>query len=139
MIALTPYQKDVKYFFDTIYRPMLARVTGGAASQGYRFPTRKEADEEARECARLHAGLLPRNRVFEVVDNEELDPWKDWRGNPNTPNQNDRRKASVHTYVVKTTTREVYDHRNRYFIPEPWARQLGFTNALWAARLSPDW
>lgn len=139
MIALTPYQKDVRYVFDTIYRPMLARVTGGTAAQGYRFPTRKEADAEAWECARLHAGLWPRNAVFKIVDSAETDPWKEWRGNPNSPNANDRKKASVSTFVVRSTTNEVYDHRNRYFIPEPWATQLGFVNARFAANMSQEW
>lgn len=139
MLALTPFQKDVKAFYDTIYRPMLMRVYGGPVTPNTRYPDRKSAEAEAWECARLHAGLLPRNKFFEVVDDKELDPWKAWRGNPNSPNPNDRAKAAVSTFVVRTTTREVYDHRNRYFVPEPWAKQLGFVNALWAARLSPDW
>jgi len=135
MIALTQFQKDVKYFFDTIYRPMLAKVTGGSASLGYRFPTRKEGDAEAMECARLHAGLL-RGRM-KVVDTPP-DPWKDWRGKKTDPNAGVRKQASVKTYVVDENG-AVYDHRIRYFIPEPFATQLGFTNVRWAANLSKDW
>jgi len=135
MIALTQFQKDVKYFFDTIYRPMLAKVTGGSASLGYRFPTRKEGDAEAWECAKLHAGLL-KGRM-KVVDTAP-DPWASWRGKKNDPNPGIRKQASVKTYVVDQNG-AVYDHRTRYFIPEPFATQLGFTNARWAAALSKDW
>jgi hypothetical protein len=97
MIALTQYQKDIKYFFNTIYRPMLARVTGGAASLGYRFPTRKEGDAEAWECAKLHTGLLKgRMKITDVGP----DPWADWRGKKDSPNPGVRKQASVNTYVV---------------------------------------
>jgi hypothetical protein len=44
----------------------------------------------------------------------------------------------VNTYVVDENGK-VYDHRIRYFIPEPFAAQLGFTNARWAENLSKDW
>jgi len=135
MIAITKKQRDVKYFFDTIYRPMLAKVTGGAASLGYRFPTRKEGDAEAMECARLHAGLL--DGTIKVVDTPP-DPWASWRGKKTDPNAGIRKQAAVKTYVVDSHG-AVYDHRIRYFIPEPFATQLGFTNARWAANLSKDW
>lgn len=135
MIAITKKQRDVKYFFDTIYRPMLAKVTGGAASLGYRFPTRKEGDAEAMECARLHAGLL--DGTMKVIDTPP-DPWASWRGKKTDPNAGIRKQAAVKTYVVDSKG-AVYDHRIRYFIPEPFATQLGFTNARWAANLSKDW
>lgn len=135
MIAITKKQRDVKYFFDTIYRPMLAKVTGGAASLGYRFPTRKEGDAEAMECARLHAGLL--DGTMKVIDTPP-DPWASWRGKKTDPNAGIRKQAAVKTYVVDSNG-SVYDHRIRYFIPEPFATQLGFTNARWAANLSKDW
>lgn len=135
MIAITPFQRNVKFFYDTIYRPMLAKVTGGPWTPNSRFPTRVEAEAEAWECARLHAGLM--TKVWKVTDTPP-DPWASWRGNPNTKNPNDRKKARVVTYVV-TDKGEVYDHRARYFVPQPYADQLGFTNAIWAERLSPDW
>ena len=138
MLALTSFQKDIKAFYQSIYRPMLLKISGGPVTPNTRYPDRKAAEAEAWECAKLHAGLLPRNKVFEIVDDVQLDPWKSWRGNPNSPNPNDRAKSAVSTFVVRTT-REVYDHRNRYFIPQPWAKQLGFVNAAWAERLSPDW
>jgi hypothetical protein len=137
-IPLTQYQKDAKYFFDSIYKPMLARVTGGSAAQGYRFPSPKEANKEAWECAYLHAGLLPRNAVYSVTDTPP-DPWASWRGSPTDPNLESRKKNIVKTYVVNIKTNQVYDHRIRYFVPEPWATQLGFTNARFAANMSPDW
>lgn len=135
MIAITKKQRDVKYFFDTIYRPMLAKVTGGAASLGYRFPTRKEGDAEAMECAKLHSGLL--DGTMKVIDTPP-DPWASWRGKKTDPNAGIRKQAAVKTYVVDSNG-TVYDHRIRYFIPEPFATQLGFTNARWAANLSKDW
>lgn len=135
MIAITKKQRDVKYYFETIYRPMLAKVTGGAASLGYRFPTRKEGDAEAMECARLHAGLL--DGTMKVIDTPP-DPWASWRGKKTDPNAGIRKQAAVKTYVVDSNG-SVYDHRIRYFIPEPFATQLGFTNARWAANLSKDW
>ena len=114
---------------------MLAKVTGGAASLGYRFPTRKEGDAEAMECARLHAGLL--DGTMKVIDTPP-DPWASWRGKKADPNAGIRKQAAVKTYVVDSNG-AVYDHRTRYFIPEPFATQLGFTNARWAANLSKDW
>ena len=135
MIAITPFQKNVKFFFNTIYRPMLARIVGGIVTPNTRFPDRKAADAEAWECARLHAGLVMK---LWSISNTPPDPWESWRGNPNTKNPDDRKKARVKTYVV-TDKGEVYDHRTRYFIPQPFADKLGFSNPTWAERLSPDW
>jgi hypothetical protein len=74
---------------------------------------------------------------MKVVDTPP-DPWADWRGKKTSPNPGVRKQASVNTYVVDENGK-VYDHRIRYFIPEPFAAQLGFTNARWAENLSKDW
>lgn len=140
VVPLTQFQRDTKRLYDTLYRAILARVTGGSAGDGYRFPTAKEANAEAWECARLHAGLLPRNNVFRIVDDPVNDPWKQWRGNPNDSNPEIKKKSSVSTYVIKTQTNEVYDHRTRYAIKEPWAFRLGFLNPIftWDAMGAPE-
>jgi len=47
VVPLTQFQRDTKRLYDTLYRAILAKVTGGSAKQGYRFPTSKEANAEA--------------------------------------------------------------------------------------------
>lgn len=135
MIAITQLQKNTKYFYQTIYRSMLAKMVGGPVTPNTRFPTKEKADAEAWECAKLHAALTMN---LWSISNTPPDPWASWRGNPNTKNPDDRKKARVSTYVI-TDNGEVYDHRARYFIPQPWADRLGFSNPTWAERLSPDW
>ena len=142
VVPLTQFQRDTKNLYNSVYRGILVSVFDPKApvSPNSRFPTRKAAEAEAWECARLHAGLLPRNNVFRIVDDAVNDPWKDWRGKPTDSNPEIKKRASVSTYVVKNSDDSVYDHRNRYVIKEPWAFRLGFLNPIftWNTMGAPE-
>ena len=148
--AQTPvsqFEKDTQLLYNQFYRPLLMRVVvclpnkyptaaameacaKEAASQGYRFPSPKEANAEAMESAKLHAGLLKRNG-WKIVDDAATDPWTSWRCLPPTCNMGTNEeivaKSTVRTYVVDADGK-VFDHRMRYFIRPDWAKTLGKIN-----------
>lgn len=145
--TVTQMDKDTKLLFNQFYKPLLASVTfctpaknptpdsmakcaEQAKTWGHRFPTPKEADAEAWQCARLHAGLLPYNG-WKIIDDAATDPWTAWRCLEPTchmgTNEETIAKSTVRSYVVDATG-AVYDHRTRYFIRPDWAKALGKIN-----------
>lgn len=128
-----------KRLYDVIYWPIMqavvpcssAKIPDAAkraeceknvSSWGLRFPTDASGRVEAKECAKLHAGLL--RGTYKIVDDSATDPWSEWRCIACTgTNQEDVAKRSVRTYVVGPDG-AVYDHRMRYFIPPGYAKKL---------------
>lgn len=145
---------DAELVFNKFYKPLLMRVVvcqpdkyrtpeamescaASAKSHGYRFPSPKEANAEAWESARLHAGLMKRNG-WKIVDNAETDPWTSWRCLPPSCNMGTNEevvaKSKVRSYVVDAAG-NVYDHRTRYFIRPDWAKALGKINPRFSVTL----
>lgn len=150
------FEADTKKLFDVIYWPILeavvpctkkkipdavkrARCEKTSKDWGIRFVTEKEGKAEALACAKLHAGLLARNKVYRIIDDAATDPWTNWRCVTCTgTNEEDVAKRSVRTYVVDTEG-NIYDHRMRYFLAPFYAKKLGmtnprFANTLWSQR-----
>lgn len=154
----TQFEADAKRLYDVIYWPILNAVVacsktkypdpakraaceGNVSSWGIRFVTDAQGKAEARECAKLHAGLLARNQVYKIIDDAATDPWTSWRCLAcKSTNQEEVAKRSVRTYVVDADG-NVYDHRMRYFIAPFYATKLGKINtraatAYWQANKS---
>ena len=146
--------KDARVLFNQFYKPLVNNVVFCSASKnptpaamqkcekqakdwGHRFPTAKEADAEAWESARLHAGLMKRNG-WKIVDDAATDPWTAWRCLEPTchmgTNEETIAKSIVRSYVVDADGK-VYDHRTRYFIRPDWAKALGKVNTRFGVDL----
>lgn len=115
-----------------------AECEKNVSSWGLRFPTDASGRVEAKECAKLHAGLL--RGTYKIVDDPETDPWTSWRCLPpcTSTNQETVAKSSVRSYVLDNNG-NIYDHRMRYFIPPFYAKKLGHINprfslTMWSAR-----
>ncbi len=141
-----------KRLYDVIYWPIMqavvpcssAKIPNAAkraeceknvASWGLRFPTDASGRVEAKECAKLHAGLL--RGTYKIVDDPETDPWTSWRCLAPACTSNNQEvvaKSSVRSYVVDAEGK-VYDHRSRYFIPPGYAKRLGKINPRFAVTL----
>lgn len=146
-IALDAVEKRL---YDVIYWPIMQAVVPcssakipdptkraecekNVSSWGLRFPTDASGRVEAKECAKLHAGLL--RGTYKIVDDPVMDPWTDWRCLAcKSTNQEEVAKRSVRTYVVDADG-NVYDHRSRYFIPPGYAKRLGKINPRFAVTL----
>jgi hypothetical protein len=156
MAQTTQYEQDTQKLFQVIYWPILQAVTPCLKAKypdpvkladcetrhkafGIRFVTEAEGRREARECARLHAGLLARNKIYRIIDDAATDPWTAWRCITCTgTNQEDVAKRSVRSYVVDNNG-NIYDHRMRYFLAPYYANKLGmvaprFAATLWSQR-----
>lgn len=150
--TLTQFEIDTNRLYKIIYKPILDKVVVCTASKypdataraacetqarswGYRFASQADGNAEAKECAKLHAGLLEGTREFKIIDDAATDPWTAWRCLTCTDtNLENVAKRSVRTYVVdKAGT--VYDHRMRYFIPPFYATKLGKLNPTFAVTM----
>lgn len=147
--AETQYEKDVNRLYEVVYKPILLAVLPcpesrystpakriecekSSAEMGIRFYNKATARAEAMECARLHAGLLDRNKIYRIVNDAATDPWTVWRCiTCKSTNQEEVAKRSVRTYVVDNNG-NLYDHRMRYFLAPFYAKKLGMVNPRFA-------
>lgn len=132
IIPVTDFQRKKNNLYNNLYWPIMQRIIppSNMPKANVRFKDAAACRAEAWAMAHLHAALLPQFGTLTIVQDLENDPWSNWRLGSNNVDGKQRARAAGF-YIVDTKTGAVYDHRNRYCIPEPWAYQLGFVNPFW--------